>query len=160
MWFSLYHLCMFLVKNFNKVGCFFATIFHSLTRLSLLLFSNTILCQSKRPDFIFLINLLEVLERHDNITQYDKDSFNLKCARFFDKFTDFVAEHYAFSKRNDTPYWKDIRSKSFLKLAKSDSIFKDMIVRYDIINQNDYFNSVFGEHYITTGMNLLTIYQI
>ena len=105
----------------------------------------------------FLINLLEVLERHDNITQYDKDSFNLKCARFFDKFTDFVAEHYAFSKRDDTQYWKDISNKSFLKLAKSDSIFKDMVVRYDILNKNDYFNSGFGEHYITTGMNLYSM---
>ena len=102
----------------------------------------------------FLINLLDVFERHDTITQYDKDCFNQKCGLFFDKFTDFVSEHYAFSQREDTKYWQDIKNKSFLKLAKSDSVFKDMAVRYDMLNQNDYFNSGFGEHYITTGMNL------
>ena len=32
-----------------------------------------------------------------------------------------------------------------------------MVVRYDILNKNDYFNSVFGEHYITTGMNLYSM---
>lgn len=101
----------------------------------------------------FLMNLLDVFERHDTITQYDKDCFNVKCGRFFDKFTDFVAEHYALSKRNDTKYWQDISNKSFLELAKSDSIFQDMAVRYDFLFENEYFNSVFGEHYITTGMN-------
>ena len=102
----------------------------------------------------FLINLLDVFERHDTITQYDRDCFNQKCGLFFDKFTDFVSEHYAFSQRKDTKYWQDISNKSFLKLAKSDSVFKDMAVRYDMLNENDYFNSGFGEHYITTGMNL------
>ena len=28
-----------------------------------------------------------------------------------------------------------------------------MTVRYDMIQNNDWFNSVSGEHYITTGMN-------
>lgn len=102
----------------------------------------------------FLINLLDVFERHDTITQYDRDCFNQKCGLFFDKFTDFVSEHYAFSQRKDTKYWQDIINKNFLKLAKSDSVFKDMAVRYDMLNENDYFNSGFGEHYITTGMNL------
>ena len=101
----------------------------------------------------FLLNLLDIFERHDNITQHDKDCFNIKCGRFFDKFTDFVAQHYAYSKRNDTKYWKDIRNKSFLELAKSDSVFLDMAVRYDFLRNNEYFNSFFGEHYITTGMN-------
>ena len=101
----------------------------------------------------FLLNLLDVFERHDSLTQYDKDCFNLKCTHFFDNFTDFVAQHYALSKRDDTKYWKDIHNKSFLKLAKSDSIFKDMAVRYDVGADNQYFSSQYGEHYIMTGMN-------
>ena len=28
-----------------------------------------------------------------------------------------------------------------------------MAVRYDFLRNNEYFNSFFGEHYITTGMN-------
>lgn len=101
----------------------------------------------------FLMYFLNVLERHDGITQYDKDCFNEKCSKLFDKFTDFVAEHYAFSERDDTKYWQDISNRNFLKLAKSGAILENMTVRYDMIQNNDWFNSVSGEHYITTGMN-------
>jgi len=108
---------------------------------------------------VFLMNLVDVLERNNNIiSQIDKDAYNKKCGLFFDKFTDFVASHYAYSKREDTHYWKDISNKSFLKLAKSDSIEKDISVRYDIgSNGHMFFNSDYGEHYIYTGMNFYSL---
>ncbi len=101
----------------------------------------------------FLLNLLNVFERHDSITQFDKDCFNSKCSNFFDTFTDFVAEHYALSKRNDTKYWNDIYNKNYLQYAKTGKILKDMAIRYDPGNDKQYFDSNYGEHYITTGMN-------
>lgn len=107
----------------------------------------------------FLMNLVDVLERNkDTISQIDKDAFNKKCGLFFDKFTDFVASHYAYSKREDTEYWKDISNKSFLKLSKSDTIEKDISVRYDInSNGHMWYSSDYGEHYIYTGMNYYSL---
>ena len=103
----------------------------------------------------FLLTLLDVMDRNENssLSQFDIDSYNIKCSRFFDRFTDFVASHYALSSRDDTKYWKDVTSREFLKYAKSDDLNKDLSVRYDVQVKNDYYISDNGPHFISTGMN-------
>jgi len=100
----------------------------------------------------FLLNLLKVLRRGDcdKISQYDKDHFNVECARFFDNFTEFVSIHYALSHREDTQYWKDINNKSFF-----DNRLKDETITADItakMHRNQWFKSDSGHHCIGTGM--------
>ena len=54
---------------------------------------------------------------HFDLVQLDKDSFTHKCKVDFRNFAEFVALHYAFTAREDTPYWKALKNKQW-----SDSI--------------------------------------
>lgn len=55
------------------------------------------------------INLAFILNQRDGfVTQSDKDGFNYLCDYDIDSFVDFVAMHYAYSMRDDTPYWKHV----------------------------------------------------
>ncbi len=47
------------------------------------------------------------------VNQFDKDIYNAKVNKDYKYMFDFVAQHYAFSHRNDTEYWKDINNKTF-----------------------------------------------
>jgi len=53
----------------------------------------------------FLHYLVRALDR-GAISQWDKDVFTHDCKSNFYVFTDFVAMHYALSRRQDTEYWK------------------------------------------------------
>lgn len=97
----------------------------------------------------FLIALSDVLKRGTDITQFDRDSFNEFAAKFFNSFTDFVALHYALSNRSDTQYWKDVRNKRYLSVAKSNDIRQCIMDRMD---ENYAFDNT-GIHCISTGMN-------
>ena len=62
----------------------------------------------------FLMKLVDVLKRdNENISQFDKDTFNLTAKARFRTFAEFVAMHYALSHRDDTSYWKEIKNKKF-----------------------------------------------
>ena len=54
----------------------------------------------------FLSYLIRMFER-DNISQWDRDTFNYTCRNTFNNFAEFVSLHYALGERDDTPYWKD-----------------------------------------------------
>jgi flavin-dependent dehydrogenase len=54
----------------------------------------------------FLHYLTRVFER-DNISQWDRDTFNYVCRNTFRNWAEFVSLHYALSERDDTKYWKD-----------------------------------------------------
>ena len=100
----------------------------------------------------FLLNLIKIMRRgdQDTISQWDKDSFNLECKTFFDKFAEFVAMHYALSHREDTKYWKDISNKSFYdNRITENSLKEDMATKMGI---NKFYRSDNGVHCITTGM--------
>ena len=47
------------------------------------------------------------------VNQFDKDIYNSKVNKDYKYMTDFVAQHYSFSHRDDTEYWKFISSKEF-----------------------------------------------
>ncbi len=65
----------------------------------------------------FLLRLVRTLGRGDkeNVSNYDKDAFNLACKTQFKGFAEFVGLHYALSHREDTKYWKDISNRNFSK---------------------------------------------
>lgn len=54
-----------------------------------------------------IIKLVEALNRRDGyITRAEREGFNLAVQTETLRFRDFVSQHYALSKRTDTPYWK------------------------------------------------------
>jgi len=70
----------------------------------------------------FLLKLVKVLKRGDDISQFDKDTFNISAKARFRTFAEFVALHYALSHRDDTPYWKEIKEKQFDKTMNIDNV--------------------------------------
>jgi hypothetical protein len=108
----------------------------------------------------FLINLVKIIKRDDqsNISEWDKDNFNYTCIHFFNSFTEFVALHYALSHRKDTKYWKDIFNKSFLDNRIFD---KEMLINLQArMNENEYYSSDSGFHYISTGMHYFSFNKL
>jgi hypothetical protein len=103
---------------------------------------------------VFLMNLVKILKR-DVLTQFIKDNFNIGCRKFFDGFVEFVAAHYAFSCRKDTPYWRDIAKKSFYDNRIADNELESTMECY--MDELCYLNSRSGYHYIATGMNYFSM---
>ena len=60
----------------------------------------------------FLEKLVKIL-LSGSINQYDIDVYNTSTRHVFQNFTEFVALHYAFSKRDDTEYWKENNSRKY-----------------------------------------------
>lgn len=108
----------------------------------------------------FLFKLVDILQRGE-ISQFDRDMYNISVRNLFDKFAKFVALHYALSHRDDTDYWKSIKETSFsdkfgdpyTPYGNRNPGFYNLIWRYmeewgHPWNQND------GIIYISTGMEL------
>ena len=98
----------------------------------------------------FLMYLIYIMDRHNNLSSMDILSFNRQCKKFFNEFTDFVAMHFSLSNRNDTKYWKDISKRDWLKLSKSDGIGHSID---SFMSFWDFFKEIYGIHCISTGMN-------
>jgi hypothetical protein len=109
----------------------------------------------------FLFKLVDILQR-GQISQFDRDMYNVSVKDLFDNFAKFVALHYALSHRNDSEYWKNIQNKEFTDkyndpyfqyIGRSDA-FYNLIWRYmEQWNHDDKF--IGGIPYIATGMNLM-----
>lgn len=107
----------------------------------------------------FLFKLIDILERND-ISQFDRDMYNVSVNEIFDDFAKFVALHYALSHRDDTEYWKNIQNKSFtdktgdpyIKFQGITSAFYNMAWRY--MKEWGHPMSDAGITYISTGMNV------
>jgi tryptophan halogenase len=107
----------------------------------------------------FLFYLIDILGRRE-ISQTDRDMYNVSIGDLFDNFAKFVALHYALSHRDDTEYWRAIKNKSFTDangapyfpyIGRSDT-FYDMTNRF----MKDWYHpaNISGIPYIATGMNL------
>lgn len=86
----------------------------------------------------FLFKLLDILYLED-INQFNRDMYNESVYDQFNDFAKFVTLHYALSKRDDTPYWKEIANKNFRDPVNKDpesknnlriATFYNMIWRY------------------------------
>lgn len=54
-----------------------------------------------------IVKLVEVLNRREGyITKTEREAFNFAVEYEVLKFRDFVSQHYALSRRTDTPYWR------------------------------------------------------
>jgi tryptophan halogenase len=60
----------------------------------------------------FLFKLVDILQRGE-ISQFDRDMYNVSVRDLFTNFAKFVALHYALSHRDDTEYWRSCKNKSF-----------------------------------------------
>ena len=56
--------------------------------------------------------------RRGYYSQWDIDEYNGACIDHFDYLAQFVSMHYALSHRDDTPYWKDATSRSYVSEIK------------------------------------------
>jgi tryptophan halogenase len=61
-----------------------------------------------------ILNLVNVIKR-GLVNQFDKDMYSAKANKDYQILFDFVAQHYAFSHRIDTEYWKKNNKKVFSK---------------------------------------------
>jgi tryptophan halogenase len=62
----------------------------------------------------FLSYLIRMFER-DNISQWDRDTFNYTCRNTFANWAEFVSLHYALGERDDSKYWKDNLNREYDK---------------------------------------------
>jgi tryptophan halogenase len=54
-----------------------------------------------------IIKLVETLNRREGyVTRSEREGFNFAVQHDVLRFRDFVSQHYALSKRTDTPYWR------------------------------------------------------
>ena len=94
----------------------------------------------------FLKRLVRIMSRDgETLSQHDIDGFNYHCKEFFEDFACFVASHYALSHRDDSEYWRDIKSKSFSSLSKSNHFNEDTKVFH---TDKMFFKSHYGMSYI------------
>ena len=102
----------------------------------------------------FLIKLVRTLKR-GHTSQWDKDVFNAGCKSMFREFAEFVSMHYAFSHREDTPYWKAVSERVYcqdLIDQKPQFINGFVLAAYNKI-RDYHFSHNTGVHCVATGLN-------
>lgn len=112
----------------------------------------------------FLFRLIDVLDRGEKVSQFDRDMYNSTVRGIFEDFSRFVAMHYSLSHRDDTEYWKSVSERSFVgvnedefydyKLPKSQS-FYDLSQRF--LNNWVHPMGPAGITYISVGMNMFMV---
>lgn len=99
----------------------------------------------------FLFQLIRTLLREE-ITQWDRDSYNITVKDLFDDLAEFVSMHYSLSIRNDTEYWKNVSSRKYFGKIRDNkkSGFNQMVE-----NKTKFFYSPTsgGFTWISAGMN-------
>ena len=82
-----------------------------------------------------LFYLADILER-GKISEFDRQMYNQRFARFFDDFASFVAMHYSLSHRDDTKYWQDIQERHFDLNGDFDSPYITKQVAFNYLSEN------------------------
>jgi hypothetical protein len=105
----------------------------------------------------FLFKLVDILDREQKISQYDRDIFNASCKNLFSGFAQFVGLHYALSHRCDTEYWKAVSNREFDKtildnFAPKVQGYADFGLSY--MDKWEYVTNRAGIPYIATGMHV------
>ena len=101
-----------------------------------------------------LIDLYKTLRR-GKPSQFMKDLYNSATSLSFDEFADFVAVHYTFTQREDTPYWRDNFNRSY-ELVGSSNFDKYGLTAFsrELYKFSSYSNLSSGFHYVASGMNV------
>ena len=102
----------------------------------------------------FLRYLCKSIQR-GKVSQWDRDVYNASTRGVFENFAQFVALHYALSRREDTRYWRDISERSFSK--EMANLLPTKIGTFENVLQEKMFNNEYphntGPTYICAGMN-------
>lgn len=105
----------------------------------------------------FLMKLVRTLGKDRHVNQQDKHGFSMSCVKQFRNLAEFVAMHYAYSRRDDTEYWRDISERDFSFPPLPDMYQPHFSVLNMTINQQmtefHYTNNLQGVHCILTGLN-------
>jgi hypothetical protein len=103
---------------------------------------------------VFLEKLIKTLI-NGSVTQFDIDVYNRATRHVFQNFTEFVALHYAFSKRNDTEYWRANNARVYDQGMSE--IIPTLAVGFSDYAERKMFQHIFdiekGLVWIATGMN-------
>ena len=101
-----------------------------------------------------LVNLFQVLRRNKP-SYLLKEYYNKVTGLRFDEFADFVAVHYAFTQRQDTPYWRDIFNKDYDITGEGNyERFGLTAFSLDLYKFNQFSHLDKGFHYIASGMGV------
>ena len=57
-----------------------------------------------------ILALIDTLVEEPGINQFARDRFNHNLREHMDGWREFVEAHYYYSRRNDTPFWRDVTS--------------------------------------------------
>ena len=106
----------------------------------------------------FLLKLAKSLRRGE-VSQWDRDVYNHATRGIFENFAEFVALHYALSRRTSSQYWIDISNKTFDErlpglIPSVTSTFYDLAQRKMFTQRYDPES---GLHAIATGMHYFPI---
>ena len=87
-----------------------------------------------------ILRLVTTLNQRDGyVTRTEKEGFNWICNYTVDNFIDFVAMHYAFSMRTDTPYWRWCTQQNFYN---PESVTQNVPMHQSI---EQFMSSTYGE---------------
>lgn len=90
------------------------------------------------------------------ITQWDIDEYNSTCKDQFEYWVQFVAMHYALSKRSDSKYWMNNNSKSLLDIRENLSNLQSQQLWHQSIYLKRYKYELpedYGVRCLAAGMN-------
>jgi tryptophan halogenase len=105
----------------------------------------------------FLLKLATLVQRGD-VNQWDRDCFNWAARRQFESFEEFVALHYALSRRDDSEYWRDVTEMS--RASNLAASVGDYMFYADQRLVSKRFDPVAGMQCIATGMNRFPLSEI
>lgn len=101
--------------------------------------------------------------RNGHVTKYDRDCFNFAFYDQITGFRNFIAQHYALSMRNDTPYWRAVSEEVTYAQPMVDfkptlgNNFEDLA--YRLHRSNVFGNDMSGIVYIAAGMGYNPVYE-
>jgi tryptophan halogenase len=106
-----------------------------------------------------IIKLVDILNTRDgHVTRTEREGFNFSCEYDVKKFRDFVSQHYAFSMREDTPYWRWCTEiNEYDPLMHSDEMQKHsqyVAMIGNIVGGHAYDETYTGNCFITAGMGI------
>ena len=109
-----------------------------------------------------IIKLVDTLNRREGyITRSEREGFNFAVEYDVLKFRDFVAQHYAFSQRTDTPYWRwCTQINEYCPEMMGDTLlmqsqFPNMLG--NIVSTNTFPGEYVGNMFIAAGMGMKSI---
>jgi tryptophan halogenase len=104
-----------------------------------------------------ITKMIATLQMRDgHVTQFDVDLFNHAFYEQITGFKDFISQHYALSRRNDTPYWKKVSGGITYSPAMADFVprmynsYLDLATRQH--RTRSYGTDIGGIIYIAAGM--------